>query len=143
MERVKDAPDFWNERDRRGMRCISGNNLFDKCSDLVPMYASDCFAWEMWNHRPPQGPSLHQFRKFVEYVLPGYNEATAPRYPVEDLLKTFAGNADVAFLTAAWYYSSMLPGKIFPCGHRQWPPQGFGAVVTSSPASASSASSGG
>ena len=135
------APEFWSATDKRGLSCISAKDNFNKHRE-IPIYASNRFSWEMWNHRKPEGPSLNQFRKFVEFIMPGYNKAIAPRYPVEELLKSSAGNADVAFLTAVWFYSCLAPEDLFPCGLRHWPPQGSGTAATGSgsPASASSAS---
>ena len=136
------APEFWSATDKRGLSCISAKDNFSKHRE-TPIYASNRFSWEMWNHKQPEGPSLKQFRKFVEFIMPGYNKAIAPMYPLEELLKSSAGNADVAFLTAVWFYSSLAPEDLLPCGLRHWPPQGSGTAATSSgyPASASSASS--
>ena len=136
------APEFWSATDKRGLSCISAKDNFDKHRE-IPIYASDSFSWEMWNHKKPDGPSLNQFRKFVEFIMPGYNKAIAPRYPLDELLKSSARNADVAFLTAVWFYSSLVPEDLFPCGLRHWPPQGSGTAATGSgsTATASSASS--
>ena len=85
-KKVGAAPEFWSAADKRGSTCISAKDNFMKNKEPV-IYASNDFSWEMWNHRTPQGPSVNQFRKFVEFVMPGYNKAIAPRYPVEELLR--------------------------------------------------------
>jgi hypothetical protein len=140
-KKVGAAPEFWSATDKRGLSCISAKDNFHERKEIA-IYASDDFSWEMWNHKKPDGSSLNQFRTFVEFIMPGYNKAIAPRYPLEELLKSSAGNADIAFLTAVWFYSSLVPEDLFPCGLRHWPPQGSGTAATSSgsPASASSAS---
>ena len=48
------APEFWSATDKRGLSCISAKDNFDKHRE-IPIYASDCFSWEMWNHKKPDG----------------------------------------------------------------------------------------
>ena len=121
--RVKQAPEFWNARDRRGLRCISGKDNFGKLLDPEPIHASEGFSWEMWSHKTPsKAAALPRMQQYVERTLPGYAKACGARFPMQDVMRDCFYNADVAFLTAAWLYSSLLPNDVFPCGLRQWPP---------------------
>ena len=121
--KVKLAPEFWNAREKRGLRCISGKDNFGKLFDPEPIYASEGFSWELWSHESPTKPaSLPRMRQYVERAFPGYAKTCGVRFPMEDLLRDCFYNADVTFLTAAWLYSSLMPTDLFPCGLRQWPP---------------------
>ena len=121
--RVKLAPEFWNARDRRGLRCISGRDNFGKYLDPEPIYASESFSWEMWSHAmPSKAAALPRMQQYVERTFPGYAKACGARFPIQDVMRDCFDNADVAFLTAAWLYSSVLSNDVFPCGLRQWPP---------------------
>ena len=44
------APEFWSATDKRGLSCISAKDNFDKHRE-IPIYASNGFSWEMWNHK--------------------------------------------------------------------------------------------
>jgi hypothetical protein len=143
---VNKAPEFWQAKDKSGLRCISGKDIAGKCIqglsgkpvDPSPIYASESFQWELWFHKSATGPALPQMRKFVESALPGYRKACGVRFPMEDVLRDCSYNADVAFLTAVWLYSSVLSDEVFPCGLRQWPPP-IGGATPSELAAASSA----
>ena len=140
-KRVRKLPVFWDHGDRRGMQCISLKNLENKYTDPMPVYATEKFSWEMWQHRKPNGPSQPQLSKFMERVMPGYAETVGVRYPAKDLLRDASGNADVAFLMAAFYYSSVFPAKEFPCGLRRWPPVFPPDYFSAAPAACAAASS--
>ena len=121
--KAKLTPEFWNARDKAGLRCMSGKDNFGNFFDPEPIYASEGFSWELWCHSSPKFPaSLPRMRHYVERTFPGYEQLCGARFPMEDLLRDCFYNADVTFLTAAWLYSSLVSNDVFPCGLRQWPP---------------------
>ena len=129
------VPDFWDPSDKRGLRCMSVKDMFGKWMDGSPVYASEDFAWEMWGHKKPEGLCTKRLESFVEDVMPGYKTMLAPRYPVKDLLKYSAWNADVAFLSASWYYGCLVPKELHPASLRAWPPVDKAACGAASSAS--------
>lgn len=128
-KKAKALPYFWDPASRKGLRCISPKNIAGKYMDPVPVFASESFSWIMWGKKSPTGTSQKRFVGFVDATLPGYKDAIGPRFPAETLLKEANGNADIAFLRAVWYYSSVVPEKLFPCGLRTWPPVVAAAAV--------------
>ena len=67
--KVQQPPEFWNARDKSGLRCISGKDMFGKLIDPSPIYASEGFAWELWGRKAPTKPaSLPQLRHYVEHT---------------------------------------------------------------------------
>ena len=121
--KVNGAPQFWNARDKSGLRCISGRDNYGKLFDPSLIYASESFGWEMWSHKMPTTPaSLPQLKRYVERILPGSEKLCGIRFPMANLLRDCFYNADITFLTAAWLYSSVVSNDVFPCGLRQWPP---------------------
>ena len=137
-KKAQALPEFWDPQDKRGVRCVSVRDMFGKYLDPHPVYASECFSWELWRQKKPSGPSYTQMRKFVDHLLPGYGMTIGPRFPVDELLKDSANNADIAFLTAVWYYSSIVSVQLFPCGLQHWPPNNDHATKNSSGPSSSS-----
>ncbi len=115
-------PEILDHRDKSGLRCLSIKDNGKKYTEKIVVFASEKFAWEMWGHRKPTGPSQTQLGRFVNQVMPGYSDTIGVRWSIPELLEEFKGNADVAFLAAAWYYSSLVPASCLPVGLRQWPP---------------------
>ena len=111
--------------------------MFGKWVDEAPVYASEFFAWELWGHEKPSGPSQKQLEKVIEAVMPGYTATLGCRFSARDLLKETKGNADVAFLQAGWYYASLVPVHMYPCGLRHWDGHAGGAASAGSAAASS------
>ena len=138
-KKVAKLPEFWNPADKSGLRCISLKDMFGKYVDEAPVYASERFAWELWGHAKPSGPSQQRLERCIEDVMPGYTATLGCRFSARDLLKETKGNADVAFLRAGWYYASLVPFDMYPCGFREW--KGHASGAASSAASAGGAAS--
>ena len=113
--------------------------MFGKYVDEAPVYASERFAWELWGQAKPFGPAQKQLERCIEDVMPGYTATLGCRFSARDLLKETKGNADVAFLRAGWYYASLVPFDMYPCGLREW--KGHAGGAASSAASAGGAAS--
>ena len=117
--------DFWDAKDKGGLICISKKDVGGKYaeSDHKPIFASGSFAVEL---TPKKTPILQsgtaQLVRYVNLALPEYGKVCGVRCPMENLLPQCFYNADVAFLIAAWLYSSVVSYDVFPCGLRQWPP---------------------
>ena len=137
--KVAKLPEFWNPADKSGLRCISLKDMYGKWVDEAPVYASESFAWELWGHAQPSGPSQKQLEKCIEAVMPGYTATLSCRFSARDLLKETKGNADVAFLRTGWYYASLVPVNMYPCGLRDW--KGHAGSAASSASSAGGAAS--
>ena len=123
-KKVGPLPHFWDPKDKRGLQNISpkpGETFGGFTDDVQPIWASEAFMWQLWCEKSPSGASQPQLRKFVESVMPGYNKIIGERYPIDDILKANAYNADVSFVIAAWCYSKCTPPDLLPCGLRQWP----------------------
>lgn len=123
-KKVGPTPEFWDPKDRRGLMSISPVTHAGTIahSDPQKIFASESFSWQLWGKQLPQGPGLNRLRAFIETVLPGFNRTIGPRWPVEDILKANAWNADITFVTAVYYYSCLVPNDLLPCGLRAWPP---------------------
>jgi len=139
-KKVAKLPDFWDPADKSGLRCISLKDLFGKYVDEAPVYAPESFAWELWGHAKPSGPAQKRLHDCIETVMPGYTATLGCRFSARDLLKETKGNADVAFLRAGWYYASVVPLALYPCGLREWGRQAVPSQPAASSASAPSAS---
>ena len=94
--------------------------MYGKYVDEAPVYASESFASELWGHAKPFGPSQKRLVQCIEAVMPGYTATLGSRFSARDLLKETKGNADVAFLQTGWYYASLVPVEMYPCGLRDW-----------------------
>ena len=138
---VARLPGFWDATDRAGLQCVSVKDMFGVWDrGKQPVFATEGFSSEMFGHTERRVPPQTQLRNFVEDVMPGYKWIVGPRFQVSDLLKQSRENADVAFMSAAWYYSSIVPSDLFRSGFRAWPPAGLQPAAA--PAAAPSASSG-
>ena len=72
--------------------------------------------------------------------MPGYTATLGYRFSARDLLKETKGNADVAFLRAGWYYASLVPVNMYPCGLRDWKGHAGGAASSAASAGGAAAS---
>ena len=120
--KIARLPTFWDPKEKAGLRCISTKACDGTWDDPRPVFATEEFASEMYWHKKREACGQLQLRRFVEAVMPGYRSIVGPRFPISDLVKASNDNADVAFLAAAWYYSSIVPSELLPCGLRAWPP---------------------
>ena len=83
------------------------------------MYASESFYVEMCERENKLSrPAMRQLELDVERMMPGYNATIGKRFPIKDFLKDLGGNADVVFLSAAWYYSCIVPEEKYTWGLR-------------------------
>ena len=119
--RVKASPVFWDPSQKQGLIQLAKKDAFGKYVGGVQVYATEALAWEVWAHKPVESIPLVEFKNFIKEVLPGYDALLEVRFPVAELLRTAQYNMDIAFLTAVWNYSSIVPEKLFPCGLRVWP----------------------
>ena len=65
------------------------------------------------------------FSQFIKILVQKkyHQEYKSPKmFTIKNLLRDTGGNTGVAFLSAAWYYSSIVPCDSYPCCLRMWPP---------------------